>query len=157
MQNVTGACNRCITRYRRRISYGRHSKWPAADDICYIVHDFCTSVWVPGRSVFTSLDHDIGRCLMERHHIDRLSHEHLLLVHLVPGAGRHRWSVVQHNCADHHIGLFHQWSAIQDVGHVLFCYTGGIRSRVCVWSVNVRKRRAIWLKKTILSPRITGI
>lgn len=110
-------------RNRGRISHGRHPKWSTTNHLRHIVYDLCTALWLFGRSIFPSLDHDVGRSVMEWHNIVGLIYGHLSHIYTIPSSGRHRWSIIQYNSANNHLRFVHQWSTIQDVGHVLFCYT----------------------------------
>lgn len=117
-------------RYKERFLNGRCSKWSIANDIRDIVHGVRTDLWLFGRSVFATLDHDLGRGPVEWHNAGRLIHANIWIVYRISSVGRCRRSIVQHHCADHHIGSIYQRCAFENAGHVLLCHTSWFGSRV---------------------------
>lgn len=89
-----------------------------------------TDLRLPGRSVFTTMDYDLGRGPVEWHHAGRLIHANIYVVHRIPSIGRCRRGIVQHHCADHHIGSVRQRYPFENAGHVLLCHTSWFGFRV---------------------------
>lgn len=118
-------CHFCryFDRHKKRFLNGRCPEWSAANDIRDIVHGVRPDLRLSGRSIFSTMDYDLGRGPLEWHNTDRLVHANVFIFHGIPSISRCWRGIVQHHCTDHHIGFICQRYPLKNAGHVLLCHT----------------------------------